>query len=353
MRSWYWLVILVAVCAFELEGQSSASRASASREQTNPPTVQSQSTVVLVPTLVRSKSGDVVHGLNAADFIVDDDGVAQSVRLGDAPDVEPLSLVVAVQVGRAANLELGTTINADGSEASAAEAPLSGMGDMLQAFIGADKAEVAVIEFDSGVRLVQKFSDDIPTVADKLDKLTPGDDGAAILDAVLYSVDLLYHRSTNGRRVLLLISETRDHGSRVAKIENVVQEVGLSNTVVYSLAFSPARAQFTHDLHEQPTRGVYPNLLAPLMIGENSMRKNTANSVARLAGGEYSTFTNARSFDGSLERFAGDDRDRYMLSFQPTNPKPGPHSITVRLRNRESGYVVTARNMYWSVAKAQ
>lgn len=351
MRSRCWLVMLIVVCAFELEGQSSASRASASREQTNPPTVQSESTVVLVPTLVKNKLGDVVHGLTAANFIVDDNGIAQSVRMGDSPDIEPLSLVVAVQVGRMATLELGTKINADGSEASSADAPLSGLGDILLAFIGEAKAEVAIIEFDSGVRLVQKFSD-IPGVADQLNKLMPGDDGAAILDAVLYSVELLDHRPTNGRRVLLLISETRDHGSRVARTENVVQKVGLSNTIVYSLAFSPARAEVMHDLHGQPQRGVYPNLLAPLMIGANSMRKNTASSVAQLAGGEYATFTNARSFDGRLERFAGDDRDRYMLSFQPTNPKPGPHSITVRLRNRESGYVVTARNMYWSVAKA-
>ncbi|HEY6466359.1 MAG TPA: VWA domain-containing protein [Candidatus Acidoferrales bacterium] len=344
--------MLIAVCAFELEGQSSAFQASASRQETNPPTVRSESTVVLVPTLVRTKSGDVVHGLSAADFIVDDDGVAQSVRIADSPDVEPLSLVVAVQVGRTAVLELGPSNDADGSKtSSSAEAPLSGLGDMLQAFAGEAKADVAVVAFDSGVRLVQNFSDDMPEVADKLDKLTPGDDGAAILDAVLYSVDLLDHRPTNGRRVLVLISETRDHGSRVAKIENVVQEVGLSNTVVYSLAFSPTRSQVMHDLHEQPQRGANANLLAPLMIGANSMRKNTASSVARLAGGEYATFTNARSFDGRLERFAGDDRDRYMLSFQLTNPKPGPHSISVRMRNRDAGYIVTARNMYWSVAK--
>lgn len=352
MRSRCCLVMLIVVCAFKIEARPSlfafASGVSTSRPQTNPPTVQSESTVVLVPTLVRTKAGDVVHGLSAADFIVDDDGRAQSVRLEDSPDVEPLSLVLAVQVGDTAKLILPKP---DAAKRPSTEAPLSGLGTMLLAFVGQDKADVAVVSFDSHVYLTQDFSEDIPSVAEKLDKLSRGDGGAAILDAVSYSIGLLNHHRTSGRRVLILISETRDQGSRIARVPNVVQEVGLGNTVVYSLAFSSSRAQFMHDLHEQPQRGADADLLAPLTIAANSVRKNTARTVATLAGGEYATFTNARSFDRDLEGFAGDDRDRYILSFQPTNPKPGPHSITVRLRSSESGYVVTARNMYWSVAR--
>ncbi len=343
MRLRYWLVLAVAICLLVIETHSSASH-----PQTNPPIVRSESSVVLVPTLVRTKSGDVVHGLGAKDFIVDDNGIEQSVRLDDSPEIEPLSVVVAVETGRAASLLFP---NPGSAKNISSKAPLNGLGTMLQAFIGQDKADVAVVCFDSQVRLVRDFSDDIAAVSDKLDKLAPGDDGAAILDAVSYSAKLLNLRPANGRRVLILISETHDQGSHTARIANVVQEIGLSNTLVYSLAFSPARAQFMHDLHQQPTRGVYPNLLAPLMIGVNGVRKNMARNIATMAGGEYATFTNSRNFDAQMETFAGDDRDRYMLTFQPTNPKPGPHSIAVRLRDPKAGYVVTARSMYWSVAK--
>lgn len=352
--------MFIVVCVFDLDGQSFASRASTShtsssrgsafRQQTSPPVVQSESNVVLVPTLVRTKAGDVVHGLSASDFIVDDDGIEQSVRLNDSPDFEPLSIVVALEVSRDAAPLFARSGTA---KQHSTEAPLSGLGTMMEAFVGQDRANVAVVAFDSQVRLVQDFSRDIPMVAGRLEKLSPGDGGAAILDAVSYSAGLLNHRPANERRVLILISETRDQDSRLARIPNVVQEIGLSNTLVYSLAFSAARVQFLHDLHQQPTRNTDPDLLAPLMIGADSMRKNTARTVATLAGGEYATFTNARNFDARLERFAGDDRDRYMLSFQPTNPKPGPHTITVQLRNRELGYVVTARNMYWSVQRSR
>ena len=39
--------------------------------------------------------------------------------------------------------------------------------------------------------------------------------------------------------MLLLISETRDHGSHFAKIDDVVTLIGNSNATVYTLAFSP------------------------------------------------------------------------------------------------------------------
>ena len=70
------------------------------------PTFRTQSNVVLVPVLVHDKSGGIVYGLKAGDFIVEDEGVPQAVQLDQAAESEPLSLVVAVQVGRRADFEL-------------------------------------------------------------------------------------------------------------------------------------------------------------------------------------------------------------------------------------------------------
>lgn len=69
------------------------------------PTFRSESNVVLVPTLVKDHNGGRVYGLSAKDFIVEDDGVAQKVPLDEGADLEPVSLVVAIQVGRRANRE--------------------------------------------------------------------------------------------------------------------------------------------------------------------------------------------------------------------------------------------------------
>lgn len=70
------------------------------------PTFRTQSNVVLVPALVRNKGGDVVYDLKASDFIVEDDGVPQTIHLDEAAEEEPVYLVVAVQCGRRADFEL-------------------------------------------------------------------------------------------------------------------------------------------------------------------------------------------------------------------------------------------------------
>src|SRR5258707_8835176 len=66
------------------------------------PTFNAQSNVVLVPTLVRDAIGNVVYGLQAKDFIVEDDGIEQAPYLDEAAEAEPVSLIIVVQRGRRA-----------------------------------------------------------------------------------------------------------------------------------------------------------------------------------------------------------------------------------------------------------
>jgi hypothetical protein len=73
------------------------------RGQESLPTIRSESNVVLVPTLVRTKGGQIAYSLQAKDFIIEDNGVEQDVTLDESPGQEPLSLVVAIQVGHKAS----------------------------------------------------------------------------------------------------------------------------------------------------------------------------------------------------------------------------------------------------------
>src|SRR5579863_611755 len=59
-------------------------------------TLRSQTTVVLIPALVKDPQGGIVYGLQAKDFIVEDDGVEQPTRIDEAPEGQPVSLVVAI-----------------------------------------------------------------------------------------------------------------------------------------------------------------------------------------------------------------------------------------------------------------
>ena len=48
------------------------------------PTLHTQSNVVLAPALVKDQAGKLIFGLQAKDFIIEDDGVPQEVKMDEA-----------------------------------------------------------------------------------------------------------------------------------------------------------------------------------------------------------------------------------------------------------------------------
>ena len=325
-------------------------------------TLRSESNVVLVPTLARTKAGEIRYGLKAKDFVIEDDGVEQDVTLDESPEREPMSLVVALQVGhkassqfkRKADLSLYDSFypEEERKDCRLRKRPcptaIGGLGSMMAAFMDETKGEAALVTFDSSVYLFQDFTEDVARFSDRLKALTPGDDGAAILDAVRYSVNLLESRPKGRRRILLLISERRDHGSRMANFRDVFQQLVVSNTLVCSLTFSPLRSEFVEGLRANPTDDQKPNLLVPLSAWIEMLHKNVGQGIAEVMGGENRKFKNKATFDAAFASVDNDIRGRYLLSFQPRHPKPGPHAIRVRLRDPQRDLVLRARSQYWA-----
>lgn len=326
-------------------------------------TLRSQSSVVLVPTLVRTKTGEIIYGLHANDFIIEDDKVQQDVKLDDSPEREPVSLVVAIQVGRKASSQFKKRADLSlydrfYSEAErkdcrlrklACPTALGGLGSMLEDFLNASNGEIALVTFDSMVYRFQDFTHSAAKLSERLTKLTPGDSGAAILDAVRYSLQLLDSRPKSNRHILLLISESRDHGSMTMTQPEFVQQLAVSNTIVCSLTFSPMRSELAEDFRSIPSDDQSFNLLAPLEAALGSLRKNAAVGVTDVMGGENRKFKDKRTFDAAFASVVNDIRGSYFLSFQPRQPTPGLHSIRVRLRNPSKDAVLTSRTEYWAV----
>jgi VWFA-related protein len=302
------------------------------------PGFTTQANLVPVPALVRDENGQAVYGLHEKDFILEDDGVAQAFHLDEAAEPQPVSLVVAVQTGGRASREFGR---------------MAGLGSMLDPVLSDPNNEAAVVFFDSKFDLARDFTNDGDAVESDLKAAPSGDGGASILDAVAYSVRLLARRSERRQRVLLLISETRDHGSRFAKIDEVVRLVGETNTSVYALPFSPYASQ-----QLDVVRGANPDEWSPvidirekLVVARQAMRKNTPKTLAAMTGGEYELFVSRKGFETSMTSFANHLHSRYLLSFEPKHPHLGLHQIRVRLRNPAEGQTVLFRSSYW-VAEA-
>jgi len=306
--------------------------------RTQETTLRSQSNIVIVPALVKDQQGGIVHGLQVKDFIVEDNGVEQPAHLDEAPEGQPISLVVALQRGGRAYAEFPR---------------MQGLKSMLDPLFSLGTARVALIEFDSQIALTRDFTRDATLVEDDLKNLQPGDGGATILDAVAYSVSLLKKEPEDRLRVLLLISETRDHGS-IAKIDDTVKAIGQSNALIYALAFSPAlsnlldtgRGTNQNEMHN----GI--NFLDLAYRTAQAMRKNIPSTIASMTGGEYELFATRKKFEVRMNDFTNHLHSRYLLSFAPRSPQPGLHQVRVRLRDPGDATVL-ARTTYWAEATKQ
>jgi VWFA-related protein len=322
------------VIAFLLFASASAvfAQAPAAEQQPSTPyTLRTQSNVVLVPTTVQTKHGEMIYGLTQAQFVVEDNGVPQTIHLDEDTDSLGLSLVVLVQCSRSAGFEF---------------AKLTGLGTMVDAIAGDAPRQVAVVTYGSSPELLGDFSGNVNAMGHALSQLEPCDDSdVATLDAVAYATSLLEARKDHNRHAILLIGETRDHGSKV-KAAKVIAELGRTNTVVDSVAFGPGKTEILNDLKYGGGSGP----IGLLVMAVNALKKNAAHELASLSGGEYVNFTTQKGFDQGLHQLSNHIHNYYLLSFQPHvvnsggEPSPGLHSIRVhvpdypdaRIRFRES-----------------
>ena len=295
-------------------------------------TIRVQSSAVLVPTLVEQKNGDIVYGLGANDFQLYDNGVPQKLRVDEEMDTAPVSIVVAIETGRSSALQFER---------------ISRIASLLDLFLQDGKSDAALITFDSQAQMVQDFTRNAEVIDGHIRELQPGDGGAAIYDATAFALDQLSDRAPERRRVLLLISETRDHGSRNVKVDELVKKIGASNTLVVSLAFAPAKSEFVDDLKHGGGGGSSANLMTVLMMAVNAARKNVAKEIATMSGGEYAPFSTERTFEEHLHTLSQHARNRYLLSFSPSNAAPGLHPLTVKLIRDMDARIVTRAN-YWA-----
>ncbi len=361
--------VLAAMCFGGLAGRC---QAPGTGDTTTTLTVQSS--LVLVPAMVKTKSGELVFSLKADDFELTDDGVPQRLRLEEDTDRLPLALVVVVETGGQGAAHLGE---------------YAGLDAVLDAVIGDVTHRVAVVSFDSHARLVQDFNPETERAAQTLAQLEEGDGGAAILDGLSFAVDLLRKQPTTYRRAILLLSETADGGSKT-NFDDALKAIGNTNTSIYSFGFSSTRAAVKHEAAKVPIpnhRTVYSStpypkdgcmsrepgadpdahgrrsvqaldcasdLFPPLRIARlaaiaarEGLKRNVPEAVAGLTGGEYFPFKDARSLTKQLVTISNDVPNHYVLSFVPQSPHAGLHALQLRLKDRPE-LQVKARAAYWA-----
>jgi VWFA-related protein len=334
-------------------------------QNVTPPTFTTQTTLVVVPTLVTTKAGDPVFTLTAKDFTVTDDGVPQKITVDDNGG-QPLALVVVIETGGAGARQLEL------------ERPLH---SMLDSVVGGVEHQVAVVSFDTTPHLVLDFTPQLDLADAAILGLQPGDDGAATLDALSFAVRLLQRQPPEYRRAILLVSETLDHGS-YTNLEDALRAISDTNTAIYALTFSSTRSEMSHEAGKfnqpntpgpahgcmakdpanpertsgQTAAQLYEclSLLAPplraikmaTIAGMNSLQRDVPESVAHITGGEFYRFHDPKTMERDLVSLGSHVPNRYLISFHPSAPHPGLHTLAVRLP-QYTKLDIRARANYW------
>lgn len=167
-------------------------------QQPEPPPAVIRITVnrVVAPVTVTDRNDNYLTDLKPSNFRLLDNGKPQDITV--EVSFIPISLVVAIQ----ANWNTESVLP-----------KVKKIGSLLQGMVTGEQGEVAIIAFDHRIQLLQDFTTDGDLISQALQKLKAGSTSSRMIDATTESIRMLARRPVNRRRVVLLISETRDKSS--------------------------------------------------------------------------------------------------------------------------------------------
>ncbi len=199
-------------------------------------TITFDSALVNTQVAVRDEKGRFVSGLTKDDFIVLDDGKEQPISYFSQEADQPLTVALVIDRSRSVRSAL--------SKAQVAAR------NFFSSVLRAGKDRAAVVAFDSGVYVVQDFTDDASSLAPASLKLTAAG-GTSIFDAVYKTTRDKLGGSEEGRRIILLITDGDDTTSR-ASIEQAIEMALKNNVIVYAIRVSGDGSLNVRDLQGKP-----------------------------------------------------------------------------------------------------
>jgi VWFA-related protein len=294
-------------------------------------TIRTSVPLVVLPTSVTDEKGHFIAGLSSSDFLVLDEGRNQPVKV-DESDVQfaPIALVAVIQISDISASALGK---------------IEKVGSMIpEAVVGAN-GEAAVVTFDDEVRVKQDFTRDPDAIFEAFQDLKAANTGEGrMLDAVEQSLEMLGQRPGPRRSLIVLISESKDRGSK-SKLPDVVKKIQLTGVTLYSLTYSAYLTPFTTKASEySPPLVPQSNIVELFRLA----KKNTVEALVGATGGQELKFETKSKLENDLIRLGTDIHSRYVLSFTPdvTGPR-GYHRLDVRIKDRPHAVVCT-RPGYWN-----
>jgi VWFA-related protein len=329
--------------------------------------VKVQVALVNTPVTVRNTRGDMVHNLEAGNFRVTDNGVAQQISHFDLGG-DPISMVILIETS---------------SRIEALLPQMRKTGILFTQTVMGPTGEAAVVSFHDGIDKLQDFTTNGDLIENTITHLGEGTSGSKLYDAMTVGVEMLTGRpqatadKPGRRRVLMILSEATDAGSE-AKLGEALRQAQLANVTIYSVGLSTTRAELqaqpkdtrpkitppgTFPLPPQPGVPQTPtseenrygniDLMAAAVWAvqhiHDQVKDHALEVAATATGGAHLATFKDRSIEKAIDEIGGELHSQYTISYTPTgSDATGYHEIRVNvLRSDAKNLKVRARPGYF------
>ncbi len=326
--------------------------------------IKVQVAMVTTPVTVRDSRGVMVHDLDAKNFQVTDNGMAQKISHFDLGG-DPLSLVILVETS---------------SRVEPLMPEIRKTGILFTQTVMGPTGEAAVVGFNDSVDKLQDFTTNAETIESTIANLGPGTSSLKLYDAMAAGVEMLSDRpqatreKPGWRRVLLILSEAVDEGSQKT-LGEVLRQAQLGNVTVYGVGLSTTLAEMRSKPKPPQGTGLPVGTLPPPpgVPDTPTLEENRAGvdltaaavwivqhvrgevggnplevAAAATGGASLSTFKD-RSIEKAIDEIGGELHSQYTLSYTPTDADlTGYHEIKVSvIRNDAKNLKIRARPGYY------
>jgi VWFA-related protein len=259
-------------------------------------------TSVLVEAGVYNKTGRMVRGMTAAEFILEEDGARQTPDMV-AQETIPTTFALLVDSSQSMwrNMEFVRTAAA-----------------RLTAYLR-PKDRVLVAPFSRQLRAVTGPTQDRQTVNDAVDAIS-AQGGTAMRDAMVEIAGRF--EGVEGRRVIVLITDAYDEHSR-SSLAQAVAAVKESGVTVYTIGIG----------------GV---------AGISLKGHDELKAVAAGTGGRAFFPSRPTDLPSVYDVLANDAQLRYLVTYTPTNQKRDGSWRSISLRTYDESLIVRARTGYFA-----
>lgn len=279
--------------------------------------------VVTVLATVRDRDGRIVKDLTRDDFVLQEDGVEQSIRYFTRESDLPLVLGLLVDTSR--------------SQRGVLEPEREASYVFLDQMLRPDQDKAFIAQFNTRVEIIQGFTSSREELRAALDRLRIPGIVATLLFEAVRSTSERQMRPEHGRKALIILSDGVSFRDQTT-IGTAIEYAQRADTIIYSILFA-----------DHP-KGYRPGRIAVHAVAGRywNRGRSTMERLARETGGAYFEISQNTTIANAYADIEDALRNQYSIAYTPAAAGTPGQYHKIKLTTKRPGLVVQTREGYYS-----